>query len=745
MIMKQKIAILGLCYIVATITASFFCANLYIIIFIMVGVILAVCFLSSINAKNKGAYILYGTIILVAVGSFALRYNTTITNVKPLYNNKYEVNGVVTDVYSRSGGYNSIAVYLPQSLNGYLPFDMTIQLNTYEYINIGEYINSEVMFEKVQQDEKRFEYNRTLSKKMYVNTFSYNPVYSGVKFKPPFIQSVKIFFSSIKENMSEKIDFYMNEKEAGVFKSLLIGDKSDMDYGIGLDFSYAGLAHILAISGLHISIIAGLLKRFFDRFYIHVFVSNIIIIVMIWGFVILTGLSNSTIRAGIMITITLLAYNLGEYSDNIHSLSISAVLILMINPFAIFDMGLTLSVVSTLGVIMASKWINKLIERFETDYKIFRMERTKAIIRSVTMTLGAIIFLMPFYVLVFKQLNLLVIIANIVIAPIVSLIIGLGFIFILLVIPFTMSLDFIYSMLGQIINTLCEVLIYIVELIARVPYTTIPFRTEFSVVWLIAFVVAVVYIVVKKIPLGLMRGGLFVSVYLVCSIVLLQWSNFNTVELVTFSDEKTGARTMVIISNVEADIININGDDFSNYELVTYLRQRGITRVNRYFDFDYQTKEVSVDTHYLIEALNVKAIHYGQSNEEIDDKYILYNKYSSYESIAVPIYSTKGFKVGKNVTYNMYRLSGPQTDYSIDLDVFDTRISIIPELIEEEPRDLIIVYKNAMNKEQHLDTPIVIAYDGVKLDKSLQNIVYDKTDNYRIIINSDGLDVKEQR
>lgn len=748
MIMKQKVAVLGLVFILATVLTSFFCTNYsaYTVIYILIGIVLVTGVMCYINRKNTVKYILVSGIILVGAINFYMQYSVMLSGIAPLHKTTNTVVGVVTDVYERQNGYKTLSVHLQKGYNEFVPFDMTVQISTYESVDIGEWIKSSVTLEKTMEQTGSFEYNGNLSKKIYLMGYVNGEIQQIEEKTNTFASSVTIFFNTMVEEISHKIDFYINNKEAGALKALILGEKSDMDYGVGLDFSYAGLAHVLAISGMHISILALLLKLFFDRLSFHVYVSNTAIIVLVWIFVLLTGVSYSTLRSAIMITISLVAYNIGQYSDSINSLSISAVIIIACNPFAIFDMGLTLSVLATLGTIVFSNKVSKFIERFREDYKILRIGIVVSYIRSVAITLGATVFLLPFYVIVFKNINLSTLFTNFLITPILFGIICVGFVFILITIPFIVELGFLYAFLGQIINSLCEVMIWLVDITARITIFAIPLRNDIGVIWMCVTTLVIVYLIVKKIPLRTWVAGGFCVVYVGCGVALLQWYNFNTVEIVTFSSDKAGA--IAIVYQNRADVIKTKSDGFLEYDVTRYLRQRGVSRIENYIDLDSQTEDLGEDSVYLIDKLNVRQCYYRQTEEDMSEKeYTFPFKFDQIGRHAVPTYPSPDIKSGNDMIYWFTNVTDDdKVETTITVNIFDQVVSIEPNIYMNQDTDLTVFYDGDRKYKQSITADKVISFDGVPLDKTNIDEVYDESNTvYRAVIQRGSVVVNKEK
>ena len=151
-------------------------------------------------------------------------------------------------------------------------------------------------------------------------------------------------------------------------KSLMLGDKSEFynDDALYCAMSRAGFMHIVAVSGMHVSFLVGLLQFILGRGRR----SAVICIALVWLFVLVTGASPSAVRAGFMQSMLLMAPVLRRENDAVTSLSAILALILLSNPYAAASISLQLSFGAMAGIICFSGKLfeaamNKLPERMK--------------------------------------------------------------------------------------------------------------------------------------------------------------------------------------------------------------------------------------------------------------------------------------------------------------------------------------------------------------------------------------------
>ncbi len=167
-----------------------------------------------------------------------------------------------------------------------------------------------------------------------------------------------------KDKMRTQVERSLSEPEAGLAKAMLLGDKRAISDDLREDLSRSGLSHIAAISGLHISIISGIL--FVGLIYVGLdrrqsfYASS----VLLFLYITLIGFPASALRAGLMGFLVLLAMHLGRLNRLVHSLMIAACMILIFNPKLLRDdIGFQLSFLAVLGIALIYPWLKRVSGR----------------------------------------------------------------------------------------------------------------------------------------------------------------------------------------------------------------------------------------------------------------------------------------------------------------------------------------------------------------------------------------------
>lgn len=230
-----------------------------------------------------------------------------------------------------------------------------------------------------------------------------------------------------RKTINQLLTFFDSET-ASIGISVLLGEKSYLSNETYENFQNAGVAHIMAVSGLHLSVWilfimriiekAGLDKRKWALF-LMAFTSLIMCFAMFSG---------SVLRAGLMMFLYLLSFVLRQNADSLNSLGFSAVVILLINPYASLNVSFILSFVSTLSIIVVAVPLCEKSDRyFEKLTNTYVRRFVSAVFASLFISFSVSVFTAPFVSLYFGKISLLSPLTNLLFLPAVTpLIVSFG-------------------------------------------------------------------------------------------------------------------------------------------------------------------------------------------------------------------------------------------------------------------------------------------------------------------------------
>lgn len=216
---------------------------------------------------------------------------------------------------------------------------------------------------------------------------------------------------------------HLSRPAANFLKAVLMGDKNGLDESTRLTFSQGGTAHMLALSGLHMSILAGMIMwlmwplRAAGRYKWGYACAAVIL----WGYVFVTGMSDSSVRACIMISFAFIAIIMERKNAIGQSLASACLLILIVSPKALFDAGFQLSVVCVAALIAFASRLNAIDHRRHP-----RIYRSCEALLTTMVASAASLPLTSFY---FGQIPLMFLPTNVLLLPLLPLYLCAGVIF----------------------------------------------------------------------------------------------------------------------------------------------------------------------------------------------------------------------------------------------------------------------------------------------------------------------------
>jgi competence protein ComEC len=223
-------------------------------------------------------------------------------------------------------------------------------------------------------------------------------------------------------------------------KGIILADRTEMDAETVKDFNQTGLVHLLAISGSHMVIIFWITLLIFNQILPVKFrkVSIVLSILLIWTFAIFIDYGSSVMRSCLMITCYYIMGLLQRKSDLLHSLALSAFILLIFDSNQLFDVGFQLSYVAVLGIW----WLTNPIKNL---FRKPRFKAEKVFYEISAMTFAAQIATLPLAIYYFHQFSFVSIIANLLIIPLSEVIIISSLLMVVLIAFGFSNIPFLYK------------------------------------------------------------------------------------------------------------------------------------------------------------------------------------------------------------------------------------------------------------------------------------------------------------
>lgn len=297
---------------------------------------------------------------------------------------------------------------------------------------------------------------------------------------------VAVALSEFKDKTLENIYRLFPDPESSLLAGILLGVDTGLTQELQQAFKDTGTAHIIAISGFNISIIAGLFVTFFSKF-LGPRRGALLAIIGIIFYTILVGGEAAVVRAAIMGGLALFAKQVGRRQFALNTLLAVALLMCLWNPLYIWDVGFQLSFFATLGLVLYadpfSQFANRIITRY---FPTSTAEKAAELFSEfVLLTLAAQVTTIPIMAYHFQRISLVSFIANPFILPVQPAVMILGGLAVLL--------SLVWFPLGQVAAWVAwPFVVYtirLVELFDRVPHGTI-FLGKLSIWFVIAIYAA---------------------------------------------------------------------------------------------------------------------------------------------------------------------------------------------------------------------------------------------------------------
>ncbi len=225
---------------------------------------------------------------------------------------------------------------------------------------------------------------------------------------------VKSTLFDITGSFQDGLDCVFDEKDRGILYAMLAGNRSELDDSTKGLYQRMGIAHVLSISGLHITLIGLGLYKVLMLLTKRLKLSVLISCTFVFLYGMLTGFSVSTERAVIMLFCMLFARLLGEAYDGQSAAGLAAIIILVMNPAEIYDSGFQLSFIAVFGIFAGNE-----IRR--------RLKIKSAVLIYLIPAISAQIATFPLILRSYYSFSPYTIIANIVLVPLMPVIVGSGF------------------------------------------------------------------------------------------------------------------------------------------------------------------------------------------------------------------------------------------------------------------------------------------------------------------------------
>lgn len=239
---------------------------------------------------------------------------------------------------------------------------------------------------------------------------AYLSQYGGIAVERDSSVSPGEMLVELRHQVGRAMDRLLPRREAGLLRAMVLGDSGGVSEEDMSRFRQLGVSHILVVSGLHMTILAGFMQFLLCRFPIRKAVRNALTALVLVLFLALSGFQPSACRGAAMYGVLLLADSTGRRADSLNSLGLAVLLVCLFAPFSGGDLGFALSVLATLGIVVLYRPVYQAL----VGKRLAGLARRlwKPVAASLAVTAAALLGTFPVQLAVFGGLSLLTPLAN---------------------------------------------------------------------------------------------------------------------------------------------------------------------------------------------------------------------------------------------------------------------------------------------------------------------------------------------
>ena len=393
---------------------------------------------------------------------------------------------------------------------------------------------------------------------------------------------------TVRSFVKDKLVTNLDSLNASIVYATMFGEKTEVPDEVYSMFSLSGVSHILAVSGLHISIFVTTLGYIMSKLKVDSKRSFIITLLVIMFYASLCDFTASVVRAGIMSLVLLFSKIVFRKYDAISSLSFAGLLYILISPLSIFTVGFQLSYLCVFAIITLAPYIDRL-------FRYIKLPKALASALSISIAVNLVIF--PVSANVFDSVSMVGIISNMVVLPIFNVVyvLSLGVIM-LSVIP-------IFNIFYSLVNLGVGILLYIIKLFSYIDILNFTvFHISYVAMFLIVFMLLVLkFALVKNYVKGIAIGLslIIIMIFIVGGVMPTSYRGINV--LVDYQYSSNVAIYTVNNKNV------LIGANIKEKQLNKILKNRKINTIDYVVAFDID--EDSCDMLYNLSKYNVSKIY----------------------------------------------------------------------------------------------------------------------------------------
>lgn len=242
------------------------------------------------------------------------------------------------------------------------------------------------------------------------------------------VRTLRAYAASVQQRLAQRLAYAgLHDQPLAFISAIIVGERDALDSNLRQSFAAAGAAHILAVSGLHTGIIYlviislltcfGYVRPLYEQRLRRILLSLIIILTM-WVYAFVTGLSPSVMRAVVMLTIIQVGWMCRRQAVSVNTLAAAACICLWVDPLSLFSVSFQLSFAAVLGILLFVPYFNGLLKVVNPCLRFLR--------DLFTVSLAATIGTLPVSLYYFHQVSRYFLLTNLVVLPATYIVVILG-------------------------------------------------------------------------------------------------------------------------------------------------------------------------------------------------------------------------------------------------------------------------------------------------------------------------------
>lgn len=577
-------------YLIALVLASFI-PNFELFIFFVLLFLLSLFFEKD---KKDKVFLIASFCAIFAVLVHIINYEIRVKPVKELDEKLVKVTGEIVELPYKNESGNYCYVFKVKKIHELEnPKNFKILLSSISPIEADVY-------DEFSCEIKIFSFKNTLkfpsdtfyrSKGIYARAFVYG--YNSVKLgKTSKIKPLYYYALKLRQKLIVVIGSIFSEKQAGIITGMMLGNKNCISHDIKADFDRIGVYHLLAVSGIHVSILSSIFTLILKRFRLDEKIIALLSILFVFMFMSVSCFTPSVVRAGIMSIICFLATVIKRKNYPINSLSIAVILISIFNPDIGGNIGFLLSVSASLGILVLSK---PFLEYMKGDKKL--NPYFYGFGESILVSISANIFTFPIIAIYFKKFSLISVVSNILLVLPATMMMFLAFILIVF------YYLFVPKLILQVIKLPCEFLVnYIIlcsKILSKIPGISINFdflQAIFCILMISIFsILTYFYIKTKNYYIKLFSFLPMISLILFCIFSKIKMKDLTKISVI---DSGSGCN-LVFSKNESISAVLCMNEKTHQQKIIDHMRYSDFGKIDSLIILNYGPSNVNFINNFI--------------------------------------------------------------------------------------------------------------------------------------------------